>query len=62
MSEKPNQTNYLETPDGKKYGVYVFFTRKELEQIEYHCHKRKMSIPKWIVELVKDELNLLEDE
>lgn len=55
-NDKPNHSPYLESVDKGKYAVYVFFTKMELEQLEFVCNRQRMSIGKWIADLVKEEL------
>lgn len=59
---KPNRTPYLESTEKGKFAVYVFFTMEELEQIEFACNRRKVNMSKWISNLVRDELLLIERE
>jgi len=59
---KPNRTPYLESNEKGKFAVYVFFTKEELEQIEFACNRRKVNMGKWIANLVKDELLLIDRE
>ena len=59
---KPNKSQYLESTEKGKFAVYVFFTQQELRELEYHCNSRRMSIPKWIVGLIKEELALCAEE
>lgn len=55
---KPNHTPYLESTEKGKFAVYVFFTKEELEQLEFVCNRRRVNMAKWIRELVKEELQL----
>lgn len=59
---KPNRSPYLESTEKGKFAVYVFFTKDELEQIEFSCNRKKVNMSKWIANLVKDELLLEERE
>lgn len=59
---KPNKSQYLESTDKGKFAVYVFFTKQELQELEYHCNNRRMNISKWIAGLVKEELALADEE
>lgn len=55
---KPNRTPYLESTDKGKFAVYVFFTKRELEHLEFCCNRKKINISKWISDLVRDELSM----
>lgn len=55
-NDKPNRSPYLESVEKGKFAVYVFFTQEELEQLEFVCNRQRMSIGKWIADLVKEEL------
>ena len=54
--DKPNRSPYLESTDKGKFAVYVFFTKAELEQLEFHCNRQRINMSKWIANLVKEEL------
>lgn len=55
-NNKPNNSPYLESVEKGKFAVYVFFTKEELEQLEFLCNRQRMSMGKWIADLVKEEL------
>jgi hypothetical protein len=56
-SEKPNYSSAMEMGKGK-YGVYVTFTKEELEKIQAHCNGMRVNLSKWISNMVRDELML----
>ncbi len=56
-NDKPNHANALEMGKGK-YGVYVTFTKEELEKIQAHCNGMRVNLSKWISNMVRDELML----
>lgn len=62
VSDKPNKTPYLESPERGKFAVLVFFTKQELKELELHCNREKINISKWILSLVKDELSYYDEE
>lgn len=56
-SDRPNHYNATEFPKGK-FGVYVTFTRDELERIQAHCNGMRINMSKWMSKLICDELML----
>lgn len=58
-SERPNHTNAMEMGKGK-FGVYVTFTHDELQKIQAHCNGMRINMSKWISQLIKDELMLVD--
>ena len=58
-SERPNHTQSLEMGKGR-YGVYVTFTHDELQKIQAHCNGMRVNMSKWISQLIKDELMLVD--
>lgn len=53
--DKPNKSNYLEMPDGK-YGVYVMFTKDEIETLV--AIAGRTSLPRWLKRLALDEAHI----
>ena len=56
-SDRPNHNSAMEMGKGK-YGVYVTFTKEELEKIQAHCNGMRVNLSKWISNMVRDELML----
>ena len=56
-ADRPNHANAMEMGKGK-YGVYVTFTKDELERIQAHCNGMRINMSKWISGIIKDELML----
>ena len=58
MSDKPNRTPYMESTDKGKFAVYVFFTKEELEDLEFLANSKKVNISRLIRDITLEELDL----
>lgn len=58
MSDKPNNSQYMESVDKGKFAVYVFFTEGELEELAFLAKGKRINISKLIRDLAIEELEL----
>jgi hypothetical protein len=48
----------MESTDKGKFAVYVFFTKEELEDLEFLANSKKVNISRLIRDLTLEELDL----
>jgi len=58
LSDKPNNSQYMESVDKGKFAVYVFFTEGELEELTFLAKGKRVNISKLIRDLAIEELEL----